>query len=101
MKKQIQKNPMMNKIYIFDNSLDLNGQMEYIGNMMADIEIKYYNELIFQFDRTYNGYIVEIFEHADELEDDEVNSWDGLELVDNFVSSNLKEIFDFLMRKYI
>lgn len=92
---------MMNKIYIFDNALDLKEQLEYIGNMMADIETKYYNELIFHFDSTYNGYIVEIFEHADELEDDEVDSWDGLELVDTFVSSNLKEVFDFLMRKYI
>lgn len=74
-------------------------QFDYIANMMDAIEESTMNELVFKIDTNYkNEWMVEIYEHAEE---DDEDSFDSLEMVDWYTGKNLKEVFDFLMERYV
>lgn len=74
-------------------------QFDYVAKIMDDIEDSTFHELVFKIDTNYkNEWFVEIFEHA---EDDDEDSFDSLEMVDWYKGKNLKEVFDFLMERYV
>lgn len=74
-------------------------QFDYIANMMDEIEESTMNELVFKIDTNYKQeWMVEIYEHAEE---DDEDSFDSLEMVDWYTGKNLKEVFDFLMERYV
>ena len=74
-------------------------QFDYIADMMDAIEESTMNELVFKIDTNYkNEWMVEIYEHAEE---DDEDSFDSLEMVDWFTGKNLKEVFDFLVERYV
>lgn len=74
-------------------------QFDYISNMMDEIEESTMNELVFKIDTNYKQeWMVEIYEHAEE---DDEDSFDSLEMVDWYTGKNLKEVFDFLMERYV
>ncbi|AFC21536.1 hypothetical protein GAP32_088 [Cronobacter phage vB_CsaM_GAP32] len=76
-------------------------QFDYIANMMDEIEESTFNELVFKIDTNYkNEWMVEIYEHADEDETDDC-SFDDLEMVDWYTGKSLKDVFDFLMERYV
>ncbi|AMM43655.1 hypothetical protein FDG95_gp090 [Pectobacterium phage vB_PcaM_CBB] len=74
-------------------------QFDYVANMMDEIEESTMNELVFKIDTNYKQeWMVEIYEHAEE---DDEDSFDSLEMVDWYTGKNLKEVFDFLMERYV
>ena len=74
-------------------------QFNYITDMMDGIEESTMNELVFKIDiNCKQEWMVEIYEHSEEDND---GSFDSLELVDWYKGKNLKEVFDFLMERYV
>ena len=86
--------------YEFPEEATEEDQFHYISTMMDDIEESTCGELTFGFDPSFRGYCVEIFEHADE-DDPDIDSWNGLELVDFYNAKTLKDVFDFLVERYV
>lgn len=86
--------------YSFPTELSEEEQFEYVSNMMDDIEESVFNELVFKIDINYNKtWMVEIYEHAEESDED--SSFNDLELVDWFNGKSLKDVFDKLMVRYV
>lgn len=81
--------------YKFPTNANESEQFDYICSMIEDIEENTCGELIFGIGVDFKGHFhVEIFEHPED--EDEEN-----ELVDWYVGKNGKELFDFLMDKYL
>lgn len=92
---------MANEVkYIFPEDLPENDQFHYIATMMDDIETNTHGELIFGFNPTFKGFLVEIFEH-EEGDEDTWENWDGLELIEWYNAKTLKDVFDYLMERYV
>lgn len=81
--------------YKFPEEADESAQFEYVCFMMDNVEENTCGELIFSIDVDYQGHFhVEIHEHPED--EDEEN-----ELVDWYVAKTIKEVYDFLMDKYL
>jgi len=81
--------------YKFPAGADESAQFEYVCFMMDDVEENTSGELIFNVDVDYQGHFhVEIYEHPEEEDEDN-------ELVDWYVGKTIKDVYDFLMEKYL
>lgn len=74
-------------------------QFNYISDMMDAVEESTYNDLVLKIDTNYkNEWFLEIYEYAEE---DDRETFDSLELVDWYTGQTLKDVFDFLVERYL
>lgn len=74
-------------------------QFNYISDMMDAVEESTYNDLVLKIDTNYkNEWFLEIYEYAEE---DDQETFDSLELVDWYTGQTLKDVFDFLVERYL
>lgn len=74
-------------------------QFNYISDMMDAVEESTYNDLVLKIDTNYkNEWFLEIYEYAEE---DDRETFDSLELVDWYNGQTLKDVFDFLVERYL
>ena len=86
--------------YTFPEDKSEEDQFHYVSTLMDQIESETYGELTFTFNPTFKGFAVEIFEH-EEGEEDTWENWNGLELVDWYNCKTIKEVFEFLLERYL
>lgn len=85
------------KQYVFPEGSE-EEQLGYLSDMMDEIEESTFNELVFKIDVNYKQeWMLEIYEHAEEDND----SFDSLEMVDWYTGKSLKDVFDFLVERYV
>lgn len=81
--------------YKFPADADESAQFEYVCFMMDDVEESTHGELTFAIDIDYKGHFhVEIFEHPEDIDEEK-------ELVDWYIGKTIKDVYDFLMDKYL
>lgn len=89
-----------NTSYIFPSTASDEEQFHYVATLMDMIEDEMHGELLFAFAPKFKGYLVEIFEH-EEGSEDEWENHDGLELVEWYDADTIKDVFDFLERRFL